>query len=325
MNFVLGRRTSTPANTESASVMPSIFRSDRSSASLLPFPLSWPFRGHAGSEDASKNSGRTSSPRGDDSDDGDSDDDDSGGHSHSLRHRRRASLQREPRTPRILGRSAILREDLSDARAVSAYLPLRYAAHDWELVYSTMRDGTSLQTLYAKVSGAYPVMILIRDGRGHTFGCFTPTAWKVSTRYEGTGESFAFTLNPKLDVYKWSRRNSYFQLASASSLALGGGGAFALFVDSMLERGSSGPCATFDSPCLASSEQFDVVVLEAFRIVPPHLHRPACHSPCIPVRATNSTKPQEHSFSCWFMGPALKTCFALLCSCQFFFLRLFLF
>lgn len=50
---------------------------------------------------------------------------------------------------------------------------------------------------------------------------------------------------------------------------MGGGGKFALFLDSMFERGSSGPCATYNSPCLASSDQFDVIVLEAYKLVSP--------------------------------------------------------
>lgn len=279
MNFVLGRRTSTPNS--QASSMPSSLQSERSNPHHLPFPFPWPFRGF-----------------GDKGDDAENGDDSPGVSDENVRRtKRRSSLQRDVRTPRIIGKSSILREDLSETRSITSNFPLRYDTHDWELVYSTMRDGTSLHTLYSKVSGPYPVMILVRDGRSHTFGCFTTTPWKVSTRYEGTGESFAFTLYPTLKVYKWSRRNSYFQLASASSLALGGGGSFALFVDSMLERGSSGPCATFDSPCLASSEQFDIVVLEAYRIVPPHLHHSPCHSPCIPVPSKPSVAPHERSFS----------------------------
>lgn len=275
MNFVLGRRTSA-ADTQSSS-MPSAIHSGGSNPSLLPFPLSWPFRGPSSDSQPSSVPEEVSERRN--------------------RQRRRASLQRDVRTPQVIGQSAILREDISDARFVTSNLPLRYGSHDWELVYSTMRDGTSLQTLYSNMSGPHPVIILIRDGRGHTFGCFTPAPWKVSSRYEGTGESFAFTLQPTMKAYKWSRRNSYFQLGSASSLALGGGGSFALFVDSMLERGSSGSCATFDSPCLASSEQFDIVVLEAYQVIPPRLERSACDSSCIPVPASASTVPHDRSFS----------------------------
>lgn len=133
-----------------------------------------------------------------------------------------------------------------------------------------MRDGISLQTLYANCAGADPIMLLIRDTANHTFGCFTTTSWQPHTSYYGNGETFVFTLSPSTAVFKWSKQNSYFQLSGSDSFALGGGGKFALFVDSMLEHGTSGVCATFANPCLASKEEFDIVVLEAFKLVPPH-------------------------------------------------------
>ena len=62
----------------------------------------------------------------------------------------------------------------------------------------------------------------------------------------------------EIQVHRWSRSNSLFQLAPRNSLALGGGagGGFALFIDSMLERGTSRRCATFNSPSLVSAEHF---------------------------------------------------------------------
>lgn len=132
-----------------------------------------------------------------------------------------------------------------------------------------MRDGVSLQTFYAKCAGPDPVVLVVRDGGKAVFGCYTSVAWKASNQYYGTGEGFVFKLLPELEVFKWSRANSFFQLGPSGSMAIGGGGKFALFLDSMFERGSSGPCATYNSPCLASSDQFDVIVLEAYKLVPP--------------------------------------------------------
>lgn len=132
-----------------------------------------------------------------------------------------------------------------------------------------MRDGVSLQTFYKKCAGPDPIVLIIRDGGKAVFGYYCSTPWKSSKTYYGNGEGFVFTLSPKFEVYKWSRANSFFQLGTVDSMAVGGGGKFALFLDSMLERGSSGHCATYNSPCLASSNQFDIVVLEAYKLIPP--------------------------------------------------------
>ena len=78
-----------------------------------------------------------------------------------------------------------------------------------------------------------------------------------------------FTLTPQLKVFKWSRSNSYFQLSNSDSIAMGGGSHFAIFLDSMLDRGTSGACETFNSPCLSASKEFEVVVLEAYKLVAP--------------------------------------------------------
>lgn len=181
--------------------------------------------------------------------------------------RRRA---RPLRVPRLSHTSSII----STSQLVSSlhsHFPARFHACDWQAVYSTMRDGVSLQTFYKNCAGPDPIVLVIRDGGKAVFGYYCSVPWKSSKNYYGNGEGFVFTLVPKFEVYKWSRANSFFQLGGAESMAVGGGGKFALFLDSMFERGSSGPCATYNSPCLASSNQFDVVVLEAYKLVSPRM------------------------------------------------------
>lgn len=170
--------------------------------------------------------------------------------------------------PRISSSSAIVPSP-QFVSPLHAHFPVRYSSCDWQAVYSTMRDGVSLQTFFAKCAGPDPIVLLVRDSRKAVFGCYTTTPWKSSKQYYGNGEGFVFTLSPSVKVHKWSRANSFFQLSSSKSLAIGGGSKFALFLDSMFERGSSGPCATFKSPCLASADEFDIVVVEAYKLVPP--------------------------------------------------------
>ncbi|KAH9299589.1 hypothetical protein KI387_031271, partial [Taxus chinensis] len=56
--------------------------------------------------------------------------------------------------------------------------------------------------------------------------------------------------------------NRYFVLCSNDSLALGGGGHFALYLDGDLLRGSSGYSETFGNSCLAHTEDFELKDVE---------------------------------------------------------------
>lgn len=184
--------------------------------------------------------------------------------------------RRRPRTVHTpcLSHPSVIVSAAEHLTSLQSAIPSRFQSCDWQCVYSTMQHGVSLQTFYNNCEGPDPVVVLIRDSNGHSFGCYNTGAWRQSQKYYGTGEGFVFTIKPELKIYKWSRENSYFQLGRAGSIAMGGGGKFALFLDSMFERGSSGPCATFNSPCLASSSEFDVIVLEAYKVVPSYKVKP---------------------------------------------------
>eukprot|EP00850_Spirogloea_muscicola_P012349 SM000079S22467 [mRNA] locus=s79:344177:345737:- [translate_table: standard] len=56
--------------------------------------------------------------------------------------------------------------------------------------------------------------------------------------------------------------NRYFVLCLTDTLALGGGGHFAIQLDGDLTTGTSGPCETYGSPCLAHDEDYIVKNVE---------------------------------------------------------------
>ena len=66
--------------------------------------------------------------------------------------------------------------------------------------------------------------------------------------------------------YSWSGENYYFQLAQSDSLGIGGGSNYALWIDEDFTRGVSGYCETYDSECIASGEEFDVLNVEIWSI-----------------------------------------------------------
>lgn len=76
-------------------------------------------------------------------------------------------------------------------------------------------------------------------------------------------------LAPRAAVYPWMQapgvQNDFFQWAGPDGLGAGGSGHWAVYLDSELLRGSSGPCATYGSPCLAAAEDFEVLGVELWR------------------------------------------------------------
>jgi len=170
-----------------------------------------------------------------------------------------------PPLPAMSTPSQLLSE--SQLRRVAMWLPVRHRRGGWSLLYSTMRDGISMQTMCRLSSGHAPTVLVVKDTKGHIFGGYASTAWRTSTRYYGTGECFVFQVEPRLVKYPWSKTsNDYFQFASADSLAMGGGGHFSIWLDSELQFGNSGQCQTFNSPTLASFDQFQVSVVELWGI-----------------------------------------------------------
>ena len=138
---------------------------------------------------------------------------------------------------------------------------------------STIRDGTSLSTMYRKSSCVSPTVMVVRDDSGYVFGCFATEAWVANggggAKYYGTGETFVFQLVPQMVAYKWARTNSFFMASSSGYVASGGGGesgGAALYIDGELLRGSSSPCETFRSGSLSGKPDFGVKALELWHI-----------------------------------------------------------
>jgi len=107
---------------------------------------------------------------------------------------------------------------------LASQLPGRLKVQDWDLVYSTFVNGITLSTLYNKMAEKPgPTLMIVRDQNGQLFGAFCGEPWHIDTAYYGTGENFLFKLTPEYKQFKWSTKNSYFQLGQPDYLALGGG------------------------------------------------------------------------------------------------------
>jgi len=94
--------------------------------------------------------------------------------------------------------SDLLNEEL--VRCITTALPNRFRMSTWDLLYSTDKHGFSLQSLYRKAAGISPTVLLIKDGADFIFGAYCSEAWKMGSRFYGTGETFVFQLEVRASI-----------------------------------------------------------------------------------------------------------------------------
>ncbi|XP_020090772.1 oxidation resistance protein 1 [Ananas comosus] len=155
--------------------------------------------------------------------------------------------------------------------ALYASLPVLVQGRNWVLLYSTWRHGISLSTLYRRsmLCPGYSLLI-VGDRKGAVFGGLVEVPLQPTNKkkYQGTNNCFVFTDRPSFPViYRPTGSNHYFTLCSTDFLAFGGGGHFALYLDGDLINGSSSTSDTFDNPCLAHSQEFEVKEVELWGFV----------------------------------------------------------
>ena len=162
------------------------------------------------------------------------------------------------RLPRMSDSSSLLSDDIRCC--IHPALPTLAKGRRWVLLYSTEKHGMSLLTLYRNsniVTG--PLLLVAGDREGAVFGGLitAPLVPSPKKKYQGTSDSFVFSnVSGQSTIFFPTGSNRYYVLATTDALALGGGSHFALHMDAELLNGSSGSCETYDSPCLAHSEEF---------------------------------------------------------------------
>ena len=144
-------------------------------------------------------------------------------------------------------------------------LPPEYHGHKWTLLYRLLQHGKGLVNFYARVQAEPGTLVLVRTTEGPSFGFFAAAPWRTKEHvgYYGSGDCFVFQLEPMFMPFSWSRKNKLFQMSTKDSLAMGGGGSFAIYLDKDLCGGTTGPCATFSSPALGPS-RFTVQDMECW-------------------------------------------------------------
>ncbi|XP_075546024.1 TLD domain-containing protein mustard isoform X3 [Dermacentor variabilis] len=169
--------------------------------------------------------------------------------------------------PELLDSTEIFTEE--HRRELCKHLPARAESYSWALVYSTLKHGFSLKTLYREMLKIEsPILLAVLDTEGAVFGVLTSCSLRMSDHFYGTGESFLFTFHPEFKLYKWTGENGYFIKGNADSLAFGAGdGQFGLWLDGDLFHGRSRRCKTYENDILSTKEDFVVKALEAWGFV----------------------------------------------------------
>lgn len=147
-------------------------------------------------------------------------------------------------------------------------VPARYQRSTFDLLYSSDEHGRNLKLLYKKVSKKPNTLLLIQDDVGSVFGGYASREWISQLHFYGNSESFLFKLQPKVEIFRSTNKNEFFQLCNGNSLAMGGGKecGFGLILDNSLIKGHSAPCETFGNDCLAESTEFEIKRIEVWTL-----------------------------------------------------------
>jgi len=154
----------------------------------------------------------------------------------------------------------VLTDDL--AETIRSRLPnLLQEASTWKLLYSMDQHGATLSTLYRKIQGHGPCLMVLKSSEGEYFGAFISEAFDPSNKgFSGTPECFLWKADQyQLKKFTTTNLNHYFMVAEPSFIAMGGGnnGNFGFYLDEDIHFGYSSVCDTFENEVLTKSNEFE--------------------------------------------------------------------
>jgi hypothetical protein len=159
-----------------------------------------------------------------------------------------------------------------DIRVIQANLPARVRGRPWQLVYQLSTHGCTYTALCGATARADAVVIGVLTTAGDRIGAFLPLGLRPSARYYGSGETFVFRTTPRVEVFRWAQDsddgNSYFVATTMEDIAIGGGGAPAIWIGRNFVAGFSDTCPTFKSPQLTAQREFKIVDIEVWKVGP---------------------------------------------------------
>jgi hypothetical protein len=112
---------------------------------------------------------------------------------------------------------------------LQAAMPARCRiCQEWKLIYSSRRDGYSLNTLFQrnKKYQDNPCILAVRDGKGAVFGVWSTESFHVQNGHYGTGECFLWKVTNTgkgvvVEKHGATGKNPYYLMSESSYLAAG--------------------------------------------------------------------------------------------------------
>ena len=165
----------------------------------------------------------------------------------------------------IKGQTHILTSE--DFLSLRNSLPFRFKNSNWLLLFQMSKDGCSYNTFFQFIHNCQPILLIIKTFKNEKIGTFSTEGFRSSDHYTGTGETSVFRLTPSFEYFTWSQNNKYFIACTNDSISVGGGGASAIWIDENFLNAYSESCPTFNSPCLTSTNKFQIQDIEAWQII----------------------------------------------------------
>ncbi|XP_014846665.1 PREDICTED: TBC1 domain family member 24-like [Poecilia mexicana] len=109
----------------------------------------------------------------------------------------------------------------TEMRVIWAWIPERFALFNPVRLFHIAEDGRDLSSLYKRVEGHEPIVLIIKTMDEEVFGAFLSTDLmerrnhdSQGLTYFGTGECFVFTLRPSMERYQRAMVNIMTRIAS---------------------------------------------------------------------------------------------------------------
>ncbi|KAM4751447.1 TBC1 domain family member 24-like isoform 2-T2 [Anableps anableps] len=113
----------------------------------------------------------------------------------------------------------------TEMRVIWAWIPERFALFNPVRLFDIAEHGRSLSSLYSRVEGHEPVILIVKTMDEEVFGAFLSTDLierrnhdSQGLTYFGTGECFVFTLRPSMERYQQAMINIMTKIASPQQL-----------------------------------------------------------------------------------------------------------
>ena len=124
--------------------------------------------------------------------------------------------------PVALEKSAILSE--GQVKVLSYHLPAIVRLFNWQLVFTTTRDGYSPLNFFEKCGHHEYTVIVIKDTLGFVFGAFCAEEWSNGTGFKGNGDAFVFTFRDgdDLEIFPATGADDQYQSSDNDGIIIGG-------------------------------------------------------------------------------------------------------